>query len=58
MKLETKKRKQLERVKEWLAKARPDLQEKYMGGGHGEFSLLIAVEQLVKYLELEQLDQK
>ena len=55
MKFETKKRKQLESVKEWLAKARPDIEARTIGGGwQPEFSLLIAVEQLVKYLEMKE----
>lgn len=63
MKASTKRRKQLETVSGWLAKARPDLEEQLRtGDGNPEFSLLIALEQFVKYAqmveeELKQMDK-
>ena len=55
MKHETKKRKQLERVKEWLSRCRPDIEMKTITEGwQPEFNLLIAMEQLVEYLEMEE----
>jgi hypothetical protein len=54
MKFSTKKKKQLETVKDWLAKARSDIEDRSLQGWQPEFSLLIAVEQLVKYLEMEE----
>lgn len=55
MKFETKKRKQIESVKQWLAKARHQLQEETLAEHKwpAGFALLIAVEQLVKYLEMK-----
>lgn len=48
MKASTRRRKQIETVKEWLAKARPDIEAAtHAKGWQPEFSMLIAMEQLV-----------
>lgn len=53
MKFATKKKKQLETVREWLAKARPGIEARTLQSEwQPEFDLLIAMEQLVKYLEM------
>ena len=54
MKIETRKNRKLLDIKEWLNKARLDLEPRYLKGNTGEFMLLIAVEQLVAYLEIEK----
>lgn len=52
MRKSTKQRQQLATVKEWLKKARPDLEAHTKElGWSPEMSLLIACEQLVKYCE-------
>jgi hypothetical protein len=38
-------------VKKWLSQARSDLEPRYLKGNTGEFMLLVAVEQLIIYLE-------
>lgn len=57
MKLSTKKKKQLIVIKDWLSKARPDIQANSLRGWQPEFSMLIAVEQIVKYLELCEIEE-
>lgn len=44
---------QLNKVKKWLERARPPLEEQYLGSGNGVFLLLVALEQLVIYLEMQ-----
>ena len=52
MKHSTKQKNQLDNVKKWLEKARPDIEkETHQHGWKPEFSMLIAMEQLVKYCE-------
>lgn len=55
MKKETKLKKKRASIKEWLAKARDDLQPGFLQGKHGEFYLLVAVEQILVYLEEESI---
>lgn len=55
MKDSTRRRKQIGTVSDWLAKARPDIEKAtHANGWQPEFSLLISVEQLVKYAELAE----
>lgn len=55
MKDSTRRRKQIETVSDWLKKARPDIEQAtHKKGWQPEFSLLIGVEQMVKYAELAE----
>jgi hypothetical protein len=58
VKATTKRRKQLVTVSKWLAKARPDIEKATATQGwQPEFSLLVAIEQLVVYLKLLEEEQ-
>lgn len=54
MKAKTRRLKELNEVSKWLEKARPDIEKATVTSSEWqpEFSLLIAVEQLVRYLKL------
>jgi hypothetical protein len=54
MKFATKKKKQLESVKHWTSVTRKYYNNHDMPNMTGYFYVLIAVEQLVKYLEMEE----
>jgi len=59
MKHATRQKKQLATVKEWLRRARPDLEQRVINTKWcPEFDLLIAMEILVTYLEGEKEGEK
>ena len=54
MRISTRRRNQLNTVKDWLKKARPEIETNYVtthGKDNGVFTLLIACEQLLDYCE-------